>query len=67
MAAKKPEPAPARDTVRLLVRTAPAHGDQPRYRAGLGPFGREPVTVDAAHAQADAIKADPMLVVTEAE
>jgi hypothetical protein len=54
-------------TTRLLVRTAPAHGEMTRYRAGLRPFGREPVTVEATPAQAEALKADPMLIVTEAE
>jgi hypothetical protein len=63
MAAKKPEPAPASDTVRLRVRTAPAHGDATRYRAGLGPFGHEPVTVEATPEQAEALRADPMLIV----
>lgn len=52
-------------TVRLIVRTAAAHGDWPRYRAGLGPFTREPVTVEAAPWQAEALKADPALVVAE--
>jgi len=66
MATKKPDAAPASATVRLSVRTAPAHGDATRYRAGLGPFGREPVTVEATHEQAEAIKADPVLIVTEA-
>lgn len=64
MATKKPDTSA---TVRLMVRTAPAHGEMTRYRAGLGPFGREPVTVEATPAQAEALKADPMLIVTEAE
>jgi hypothetical protein len=60
-ASKKPEAAPARATVRLKVRTVPAHGDAKRYRAGLGPFGREAVTVEATPEQAEALKADPLL------
>jgi hypothetical protein len=54
-------------TTSLLVRTAPAQGDQQRYRAGLGPFKREPVTVETTPEQAEALQADPMLIVTEAE
>lgn len=50
---------------RLIVRTQPAHGDGPRYRAGLGPFGREPVEVHATDAQAEALRADPALMVAE--
>jgi hypothetical protein len=67
MAAKKPDAAPVRTTVRLKVRTAPAHGDATRYRAGLGPFGRDQVVVEATPEQAEALKADPMLDVNEAE
>jgi hypothetical protein len=67
MAAKKSDTETARDTVRLTVRTVPAHGEMTRYRAGLGPFGREPVTVEATPEQAEALKADPVLIVTEAE
>jgi hypothetical protein len=55
------------DTVRLTVRTVPEHGDMTRYRAGLGPFGREPVTVEASLEQAEKLRADPVLIVTEAE
>jgi hypothetical protein len=66
-ASKKDEAAPERATVRLTVRTAPVHGDAKRYRAGLGPFGRDPVTVEASLEQAEALKADPVLIVTEAE
>lgn len=51
---------------RLIVRTQPAHGGATRYRAGLGPFGREPVSVEATPAQAEALKADPALLVSEA-
>lgn len=51
--------------IRLIVRTQPAHGIAPRYRAGLGPFGREPVTVEALPWQAAALKADPQLLVAE--
>jgi hypothetical protein len=50
-----------------MVRTAPAHGDAKRYRAGLGPFWSEPVLVDVTKERAEALKADPMLIVTEAE
>lgn len=57
---------PAAARVRLSVRTAPAHGDAARYRAGLGPFGRDLVTVEATPAQAEALRADPVLIVTEA-
>jgi hypothetical protein len=67
MSAKKPDAAPSRATVRLKVRTVAAHGGHPRYRAGLGPFGREPVTVEATPVQAESLRADPMLIVTEAE
>lgn len=51
--------------LRLIVRTRPAHGAYPRYRAGLGPFGREPVEVEATDAQADALMADPALLVVK--
>lgn len=53
--------------IRLIVRTRPAHGDARRYRAGLGPFGREPLEVEAAPAQAEALRADPALLVAEAD
>ena len=52
---------------RLIVRTQPAHGAAPRYRAGLGPFGREPLEVEATPAQAEALRADPALLVAEAD
>jgi hypothetical protein len=58
---------PAAARVRLSVRTVPAHGEMKRYRAGLGPFRCEPVTVEATPAQAEALRADPVLIVTEAE
>ena len=45
--------------IRLIVRTRPAHGDARRYRAGLGPFGREPLDVEVTPAQAEALRADP--------
>jgi hypothetical protein len=61
MAAKKPDAAPARATVRLMVRTVAVMGEMRRYRAGLGPFGREPVVVEATPEQAEALKADPLL------
>jgi hypothetical protein len=50
-----------------MVRTVPAHGERRRYRAGLGPFGREPVTVEATQEQAEALRADPVLIVAEAK
>lgn len=53
--------------IRLIVRTRPAHGDARRYRAGLGPFGREPLEVEVAPAQAEALQADPALLVAEAD
>jgi hypothetical protein len=65
MAAKNPDAVQA--TVRLAVRTVAAHGEMTRYRAGLGPFGRDPVTVEVSSEQAEALRADPMLIVTEAE
>jgi hypothetical protein len=58
---------PAAARVRLSVRTVAEHGEMTRYRAGLGPFGREPVVVEATPEQAEALKADTMLIVTEAE
>jgi len=51
---------------RLIVRTQSAHGPHTRYRAGLGPFGREPVTVEVTPEQAEALRADPVLLVAEA-
>lgn len=53
--------------IRLIVRTRSAHGDARRYRAGLGPFGREPLEVEATPAQAEALRADPALLVAEAD
>ena len=50
---------------RLVIRTQPAHGSAPRYRAGLGPFGREPVVVEASPEQAEELRADPALLVAE--
>jgi hypothetical protein len=64
MTAKKPDSAS--HIVRLSVRTAPPQGERPRYRAGLGPFGREPKVVEVSPAQAETLKADPMLIVEEA-
>lgn len=58
-------PPAAPMAMRLVVRTVAALGNAPRYRAGLGPFGRDPVVVHAAPEQAAAIKADPMLVVAD--
>lgn len=54
-------------TVRLMVRTVSALGGLPRYRAGLGPFTRDPQVVEATPEQAEALRADPMLAVAEAE
>lgn len=34
-----------------------------RYRAGLGPFGREPQTLAVTPAQLAALQADPLLAV----
>lgn len=56
---------PPSATVRLMVHTVAALGNQPRYRAGLGPFTREARVVEAAPEQAEALKADPMLAVAE--
>jgi len=68
MATKKSDrSSAAAANVRLYVRTVAAHGDMPRYRAGLGPFWREPVVVEATPGQALAIKADPALAVAEVE
>jgi len=53
--------------IRLIVRTQAAHGTNPRYRAGLGPFGRDPVTIEATPEQAEALKADPVLIVAEVD
>ncbi|MEO1750718.1 hypothetical protein [Thiofaba sp. EF100] len=52
-------------TVRLSVRTAASHGQMTRYRAGLGPFTREPQVVEVTPAQAEQLKADPALAVAE--
>lgn len=54
-------------TVRLMVRTVAALGDARRYRAGLGPFSREPQEVEATPEQAEALRADPMLAVWTVE
>lgn len=53
--------------IRLIVRTRPAHGDARRYRAGLGPFGREPLEVEVTPEQAEALRADQVLLVADAE
>lgn len=58
---------PAAALARLMVRTTAAHGAHPRYRAGLGPFGREPVVVAATPEQAAALRADPALAVAAVE
>ena len=65
MATKKPDGHPS--TIRLFVRTVAAHGEMTRYRAGLGPFRREPLTVEASPEQAEALRADPVLIVTEGQ
>lgn len=59
MATKKPDGQPS--TIRLFVRTVAAHGEMTRYRAGFGPFGREPVLVEVTQEQAEALEADPLL------
>lgn len=64
--AKTDKPA-APDIARLSVQTIPEHGEMTRYRAGLGPFGREPVVVEATPEQAEELRADPVLIVAEAE
>jgi hypothetical protein len=56
---------PAAARVLLSVRTVSAHGNAQRYRSGLGPFGREAVAVEATPEQAEAMRADPMLIVAE--
>jgi len=56
---------PAAARVRLSVRTVAEHGEMTRYRAGLGPFRREPVVVEVLPWQAEALKADPMLHVEQ--
>lgn len=37
-----------------------------RYRAGLGPFGADPVTLAVTPEQLDALRADAMLILEEA-
>lgn len=56
---------PSTAAVRLAVRTVAAMGEQPRYRAGLGPFTREAQMVEATPEQAEALRADLMLAVAE--
>jgi hypothetical protein len=63
MTAKKPDAAPDRGTIRLTVRTVPAHGEMTRYRCGLGPFCREPAIIEVTPEQAELLRADPMLIV----
>jgi hypothetical protein len=58
--------------LRVSVCVSPAHASAAgatlrRYRAGLGPFGREPVIVDAERWQVELLKSDPALVVTKVE
>ena len=57
---------PAAARVRLSVRTVATHGELTRYRAGLGPFTSDPQVVEATPEQAEALRADPVLIVTEA-
>jgi hypothetical protein len=73
-ASKKPattaEVPPPRTRVSVCV--SPAHASAAgatlrRYRAGLGPFGREPVIVEAERWQVELLKSDPALVVTQVE
>ena len=52
--------------VRLSVRTVAAMGELRRYRAGLGPFTREPQVVWVEQWQAEALRGDPFLAVEEA-
>lgn len=49
-------------TVGLSVRTRTL---PQRFRAGFGPFGREPVAVQATPMQAELLRADPELTVEE--
>lgn len=65
--ARKTAETASADRVRLSVRTVAAMGELRRYRAGLGPFTREARVVDAEPWQADALRADPMLDVSEAK
>ncbi|TCS70679.1 hypothetical protein EDC61_1146 [Sulfuritortus calidifontis] len=66
MATKADKPAKADGgMVRLMVRTAASHGSYPRFRAGLGPFTREPQVVEVQPWQAADLKADPALAVAE--
>lgn len=59
-------PAPADGgRVRLSVSVLPQLYGQQRYRAGLGPFGRDPVIVEATPQQAQALHADEWLEVWE--
>ncbi|GIX31374.1 MAG: hypothetical protein KatS3mg124_1846 [Porticoccaceae bacterium] len=55
----------AHDRVALTVSTAPAFPGERRYRAGLGPFTREPQVVEVEPEKAEVLKADPWLVVAE--
>ena len=67
-AAPKPQAAPAPadgGRVRLSVSVLPQLYGQQRYRAGLGPFGRDPVIVEATPQQAQALHADEWLEVWE--
>lgn len=50
---------------RVVVTTNPKLTDRPRYRAGLGPFGARPVTIEVTDWEYDLLKSDPALLVTE--
>lgn len=49
--------------IRVAVRATAAHGDYPRYRAGLGPFRREPVEIRVWPDQLALLESDPALAV----
>jgi hypothetical protein len=53
--------------VRLMVRTVAAMGELRRYRAGLGPFTREPQVIEASPEVVAALEADPVLAVERIE
>lgn len=61
--AKSSAPAQGANKHNIRVRTALAR----RYRAGLGPFGPEPIAITVTTAQLDKLLADPMLEIEELE
>lgn len=65
--ARKTPDSAATDRVRLTVRAVAAMGDRRRFRAGLGPFSSEPQVVEVTPDVAAALRADPMLDVSEAK